>query len=87
MRDVIDDQFFPTQQRVLQLQDKMGEMAKDHFKLQTKASKTENSLNECMGIGKKTLEHKIMDSVTGSIRAIERGNQDFKLEMAADKKK
>ena len=65
----------------------MGEMAKDYFKLQTQATRTESALNDCMGLGKKTLEHKIMDSVTTSIRSIERGNADFKLEMAANKNK
>ena len=34
MRTVIDEQFFPTQQRVLQLQDKMGEMAKHYTQQQ-----------------------------------------------------
>jgi len=39
-----------------------------------------------MGLGKKTLENKIMDSVTTSIRAIERGNNEFKQEMASKDK-
>jgi len=62
-REVLEDAVQPTQRRIIEVQDRMGDIAKLFVELERRVVTFHKDITEAMGMGKGTLKQQIMNEV------------------------
>lgn len=83
VRNMVMDMYKPCQERVISLQDKVGDMCQMYQQLQIESEKRKEDVNQALGLGKGTLKSQIMQDVDKSIRSISGRVQNFQNEESA----